>query len=153
MQMRYSLRTLVILMAIGPPILATVWTNRALFQQVFDEPAASPPKRVSSPQSFRRPPRQAAARTTRRTPQRTAETDALAYDELHFLSGACALVLYPLAVLLIGHTFLKSKDWSRPPRWTDSLRAAIVISILAALACLTYFLSDPAQAAYRSVDP
>jgi hypothetical protein len=119
---------------------------------MFDEAPASPPARISAPQSFRRPPRQTAARTIRRTPQQSAAETAAAYNELHFLSGACTLVLYPLAVILLGHNFLKSKDWTRPPRWTDSLRAAIVVSALAALACLTYFLSDPAQAAYSAED-
>src|SRR4029079_17260501 len=102
--MQFRLRTLMIALTIGPPVLATAWMNREYFLEnrpgatTFYIPAGLNP-----------------------TAEAKLRQQLKLVKSLHSFSGAGAIVLYPVAVILQWAALSKWRNWKRPPkesRWT-----------------------------------
>jgi hypothetical protein len=170
---QYSLRSLVILVAIGPPLLAGLWTHRGRLIQVWDAALSPVPKSTPRQPSVRHfplqystlreeSPRESIQRQREERAQHELRQAAAMWTELyvnnertlHSVAGACAAVLYPVGVVLTAGVFWRSSSWKRPPRKTPLLWAAVTAAVLAAAACLLFFATlrwyEPTpQEAYR----
>ena len=144
LEFQFSLRALLLLLAIGPPLLATVWTNRDYLFQLWDAPPLPRPSAPPRQPVFRPPPRPSRGPSVWTQPltaqQRTPEAEAL-----HFLAGVAAAVLYPLAVVLMAGVFWTASSWRRPPRKFPLLFAAMLASLLATATFLTFVITHPHQ--------
>jgi hypothetical protein len=155
---RYSLRTLVIATAIGPPLLATVWTNRESLLALRAPVKVHIPARTSRREEAKLLP----ARTSRREeakllPARTGwreeaklRAQASRREGWHWLAGAGAIVSYPVAVILLASVFGTMRHWRQPPKKTPLTWAALGASALSASFVLAYFLTFPPPWGYTS---
>ena len=146
---QFSLRSLLILLAVGPPVLATAWTHRDSLLQTLDRALAPVPPLAANPSRRQPLPRQQYRQATQRPvrnplgspDQQTSEQK----EVLHFLSGVSAAVLYPLAVVLTAGVFWTASSWRRPPKKTPLLWAAMLASLSATAAFLMFVLTHPRQ--------
>jgi hypothetical protein len=122
---QFSLRTLLILLAVGPPLLATAWTHREALL------AIQRPAEVYIP-------RHASATTAANLRIRAAQRQLL-----HYYAGACAVVFYPVAVILLASVLRTMRHWRRPPKKTPITWAALGASTLAACFVLLFYLTFP----------
>jgi hypothetical protein len=114
--MRFHLRTLMILLAFGPPILAYAWTNQESMGSGFHAPSYRNPKAVERLERVR---------------------------TVHVISGVCAILLYPLAVLMQFEVFMRWRDWRELPERTPMSWAAMLVALLAFMSCAVFFFTFP----------
>jgi hypothetical protein len=124
--MQFRLRTLMIALTVGPPVLATAWTNREYFLGIQPEtskfyiPAGLNPT----------------AEARLRQKLKLVKT-------LHSISGAGAVVFYPLAVILQWAALSKWRNWTRPPKESRWTWVAFAAAMLLGTFCLTFVLTHP----------
>jgi amino acid transporter len=123
-RMHYSLRTLLILLALGPPLLATAWTNREYLAENRPDMGFYVPAENATVEGFWR--------------KRLAPVQAL-----HSLSGAGMVVLYPVAVMLQWAVFRRWRDWRQPPKQSPLFWAAFAAALLVGIFFLVFFLTLP----------
>lgn len=124
--MQFRLRTLMIALTIGPPVLATAWTNREFLLGVQTEtskfyiPAGLNPT----------------AEAKLRQKLKLVKT-------LHSISGAAAVVFYPAAFLLQWAALRNWRDWKRPPKETRWTWIAFAAAMLLGVCCLMFVMTHP----------
>src|SRR5687768_1304542 len=122
--MRYRLRTLLIVMAFGPPLLATAWTNREyLLENRPDTGFYVPADRAKVEVYWRK---------------RLAPVQAL-----HSISGVGAAVIYPVTVLLQWAVFRRWRDWRQPPKQSPLFWVAFAAALLMGIFFFVFFLTLP----------
>jgi hypothetical protein len=124
--MQFHLRTLMIFLTFGPPVLATAWVNREYLLEnqpgttTFYIPAGLNPT----------------AEAKLRQRLKLVKT-------LHSISGAGAVVFYPAAVLLQWAALSKWRNWTRPPKESRWTWIAFAAAMLLGTCCLMFVLTHP----------
>jgi|SRR5262245_37227068 len=132
--MQYRLRTLMIVLALGPPILATAWTNR---EYLVDREYLVEYLVENRPDTgFYVPAGSAAVEGYWR--DRLAPIQAL-----HSISGVGAVLLYPVAVMLQWAVFRRWRDWRQPPKQSALFWVAFGAALLVGTFFLVFFLTLP----------
>jgi hypothetical protein len=123
--MQYRLRTLLVILAIGPPILAVAWERRIqVLTNPFDVSFYIPDGLTPAAKA--------------RIRNRFAATNIM-----HSIAGYGALILYPTAVLLQGKVFSEWRNWRYPPEQTRLARASLIAALLLGTCVVTFFLTLP----------
>ena len=139
---QYSLRSLMILLAVGPPLLGVGWSHRDVWMQSWDKFAApATPPRASSAQ--RRPKFTNTAKLGRSSVEANREQAEIAAGELHSLAFAGMVVFYPLTVLLLGSAFCSPRSWRRSSKATPLIWSAIMTSAALAAAFVAFLATIP----------
>jgi len=132
--MRYRLRTLLIILAIGPPILAIAWERRTqIISNPFDVSFYIPDGLTPAAKA--------------RIRNRFAMTNIL-----HSLAGYCALILYPTAVLFQAKVLTKWRNWRHPPEQTPLAWVSLIAAILLGTCVVTFVLTLPMRPQLHSAD-
>jgi hypothetical protein len=132
--MHYRLRTLMIVLALGPPLLAVAWTNGDALQGDIEKviPAGL------------RPESEARIRNQLKSNQ-TA----------HAFARAGAFIFYILTVYLLGSDLNNwRKGFSDYRNWTppEGQWATVIASVLATISILIFFLTIPARPIIQRTD-
>src|SRR6478735_6305832 len=121
--MQFRLRTLMIVLAIGPPLLAIAWTNREYLQSSRYDPAIYIPRDLTPGADA------------------TARKQLASVRTLHFVAGAGAVVLFPVAIMLQWAVLSRWRNWRQPPKQTPLAWAAFAAALLAGTFVLVFFLT------------
>ena len=132
--LRYKLRTLLIVLALGPPVLAVAWERRI---QILNNPFDI---------SFYIPETLTTVAKTR-IRQQFAITNAI-----HSIAGFSTLLLYPTAVFLQAKVFSEWRDWRSPPRQTPFVWASVVAALLVGTCVVVFFLTLPMRPRLYATD-
>lgn len=155
---QYSLRFLLILLAVGPPLIGLSWAHREAILGAFD----SAEREIS--RSTQRPPRAQASRpSSRRTspPQRFSSPTwpshlmqlveqiteqrltASQRDLLNRMAAIGSGIFASLAIALLAAAFRKSHSWRRAPRRSPLTWSALLLAVLATATFLGFVATLP----------
>lgn len=155
---QYSLRTLFVLLAVGPPLLGLGWAHREAILGAFDNadrklslPPPNPPQRRAArfiSQRTTRTPRQALPSSKSGQLQLVEyladlSLPTLPRDELNRIAGVGAGVFASFATTLLAAAFHRSHSWRRPPRRSPLTWSALLLAILATAAFLGFVTTLP----------
>lgn len=132
--MRYRLLTLLILMAVMPPVLATAWINRDYLLGRRSDLVNYIPAGLT------------------RGSEAKARRQLASVRTLNYISGIAAMVLYPVVVLLQWKVLSKWRDWTRPPKQTPLAWVGLGVALLLAIFALTFFLTLAVPLRFDALD-
>ncbi len=131
---QYSLRSLVLLVTLAPPLIGLFWTQGDFMLDSLQRllpPSRPRPTRPQTPPRFR---------NSQNAPE---DQYAKKMAVWHELAGWSAAVLFLIASVLMGAVFYRAHNWSRPPRKSTFSWAALVMSLLAVAALAVFVLTHP----------
>lgn len=147
---QYSLRSLVVLMTVAPPLIALFCLHGDTMLKSLDRlfpPSRSRPTQRQSTQTRFSQSRQTRQSRTRVSVYRQNDQTEARYAEdmavLHELAGWSSAVFFIAATVLLGTVFYKAHSWQRPPRKSPLTWAVLVVSLLAASAFALFILTHP----------
>jgi hypothetical protein len=134
---QYSLRWLFVPMAIGPPVLAMLWTNGDyIVKSVNSVATARPMPRPSPP-----PP------PLRRMSGKPADAWQEQYSQdmeaINRVAIFAAGIFFSMSVAMTAGAFYKSRSWKRPPRPSPLTWVALFMSLLAVAAFAVFVFTLP----------
>ena len=124
--MQFRLRTLMIALTIGPPILAILWANWEYLAK--NRPGTSGfyiPANLNP-----------LAEANLRRRLKLVRT-------LHSASGAATIVFYPAAVILQWIALRNWRNWRNPPKETKLTWIAFAAAMLLGASCLLFIYTHP----------